>query len=155
VRCEARAQRIESNLDPEIQTDFEHLFPFDGILDGGEVGKVGTERHDQRPYGGWNDGKDEVGGPFIALKPERKVLLLDWHNWNLDREIRTSSTEEDPVDQRLRSLSGVGPVTSWMLRAEIGRFECFNVSLLGLATLPHAIKVGIVALIEAVDGECK
>jgi transposase len=35
-------------------------------------------------------------------------------------------TKEDPVVQRLLSLPGVGYVTSWLLRAEIGRFDRFQ-----------------------------
>lgn len=35
-------------------------------------------------------------------------------------------TAEDPVVARLRTLSGVGPVTAWNLRAEIGRFDRFT-----------------------------
>ena len=34
-------------------------------------------------------------------------------------------TEKDPVVQRLRSFRGVGPVTSWTIRAEVGRFDRF------------------------------
>jgi transposase len=35
-------------------------------------------------------------------------------------------TGEDPVIARLRSLAGVGEVTAWVLRAEIGCFERFD-----------------------------
>jgi len=35
-------------------------------------------------------------------------------------------TEEDPVVQRLLELPGVGPVTAWLLRSEIGRFDRFQ-----------------------------
>jgi transposase len=34
-------------------------------------------------------------------------------------------TAEDPVVAELRKLAGVGPVTAWTLRAEIGRFDRF------------------------------
>jgi len=36
------------------------------------------------------------------------------------------ATADDAVVQRLRSQAGVGPVTAWVLRAEIGRFERFH-----------------------------
>jgi transposase len=35
-------------------------------------------------------------------------------------------TAEDPVVAQLRTLAGVGPVTAWALRAEIGRFDRFR-----------------------------
>jgi transposase len=35
-------------------------------------------------------------------------------------------TAEDPVVAQLLTLSGVGPVTAWSLRAEIGRFDRFT-----------------------------
>ena len=36
------------------------------------------------------------------------------------------STSDDAVVRRLLSMPGVGPVTAWCLRAEIGRFDRFN-----------------------------
>ena len=38
----------------------------------------------------------------------------------------TEATQEDPVVNRLMSLPGIGPVTAWVLRAEIGRFDRFQ-----------------------------
>jgi len=35
-------------------------------------------------------------------------------------------TAGDPVVQRLLTIPGVGPVTAWILRADIGRFDRFN-----------------------------
>jgi transposase len=35
-------------------------------------------------------------------------------------------TAEDPVVAQLRKLAGVGPVTAWTLRAEVGRFDRFT-----------------------------
>lgn len=49
----------------------------------------------------------------------------------LEREIKavesrlTTLTREDPVVQRLVALRGIGPVTAWALRANVGRFERF------------------------------
>lgn len=37
-----------------------------------------------------------------------------------------SLTAEDPVVRRLRALPGVGPVTAWWLRAEVGSFSRFR-----------------------------
>jgi transposase len=37
-----------------------------------------------------------------------------------------SLTAHDPVVQRLLAQSGIGPVTAWTLRAEIGRFDRFR-----------------------------
>jgi transposase len=37
-----------------------------------------------------------------------------------------SVTSGDPVVARLQTLSGVGPVTAWTLRAEVGRFDRFT-----------------------------
>jgi transposase len=36
------------------------------------------------------------------------------------------ATAEDAVVKRLREQAGIGPVTSWVLRAEIGRFDRFR-----------------------------
>ena len=38
----------------------------------------------------------------------------------------TEVTAEDPVVARLRKLRGIGSVTAWVLRAEIGRFDRFT-----------------------------
>lgn len=35
-------------------------------------------------------------------------------------------TREDPVVRRLREMPGVGPVTAWVLRAQVGRFDRFR-----------------------------
>ena len=42
-------------------------------------------------------------------------------------ELRLSAvTADDPVVDRLMSFKGIGPVTAWTLRAEIGRFDRFR-----------------------------
>lgn len=38
----------------------------------------------------------------------------------------TNVTKADPVIERLMTLPGIGPVTAWVLRAEIGRFDRFQ-----------------------------
>jgi transposase len=56
--------------------------------------------------------------------------LLDEHR-ELDRSIAeverrlTQVTAEDPIIAQLLKLPGIGPVTAWNLRAEIGRFDRF------------------------------
>lgn len=58
---------------------------------------------------------------------ERQLTRLK----GLKEEIRlverrlTALTKEDPVVGKLLGLAGVGPVTAWWLRAEVGRFERF------------------------------
>jgi transposase len=41
-------------------------------------------------------------------------------------ELLTKATVDDPVVERLREQAGVGPVTAWVIRAEIGRFDRFR-----------------------------
>ena len=36
------------------------------------------------------------------------------------------ATEDDPMVEALCALKGIGPVTAWTIRAEIGRFDRFN-----------------------------
>ena len=67
--------------------------------------------------------------------PEHSRWILDRH---LDRvqqlngEIRAveqrldAVTKDDAVVQALLTLPGVGPVTAWVLRAEVGRFDRFR-----------------------------
>lgn len=40
--------------------------------------------------------------------------------------VLAEQTADDPVVQRLLTIKGVGPVTAWMLRADIGRFDRFR-----------------------------
>jgi len=56
------------------------------------------------------------------------LLRLEW----LAERVRQAEarleavTKEDPVVTRLRGLRGVGPVTAWWLRAEVGEFSRFG-----------------------------
>jgi len=61
--------------------------------------------------------------------------VVDQHCANLQRldeallaaEVRLAQvTAEDPIVAQLRTYAGVGPVTAWVLRAEIGRFDRFR-----------------------------
>ncbi len=72
----------------------------------------------------------------------RNVALPDSSRWILDRHLGRlaqlnadivdvekyleSQTQDDAVVQRLLTLRGVGPVTAWVLRAEVGRFDRFR-----------------------------
>ncbi|MCP3994147.1 MAG: IS110 family transposase [bacterium] len=72
----------------------------------------------------------------------RSVDLPDQSRWILDRHLDRLSqlnddvkiaerrleevTKQDAVVERLLSLPGVGPVTAWVLRAEVGRFDRFR-----------------------------
>jgi len=58
---------------------------------------------------------------------ERLLEQLEWLALRITQTERRlhEATREDGVVRRLRALPGVGPVTSWVLRAEIGRFDRF------------------------------
>ena len=67
--------------------------------------------------------------------PEHSRWILDRHLVRLEQlngEIRAVEqrlddvTKDDAVVQRLLALPGVGPVTAWVLRAEVGRFDRFR-----------------------------
>lgn len=69
-----------------------------------------------------------------GLGPEAR-FVLDCHLANLRRldeqiarvEARLAQvTAEDPVVAQLVALRGLGPVTAWALRAEVGRFDRFR-----------------------------
>jgi transposase len=69
----------------------------------------------------------------LALPPESR-WLLDQRRAELEHlsalivsaesQLETA-TRHDPVIKKLREQPGVGPVTPWVLRAEIGRFDRF------------------------------
>jgi len=71
-------------------------------------------------------------------------------------------TAEDPLVQRLLAEPGIGPVTAWMLRAEVGRFDRFNrgrelarfcgLSPRNAATGKHQHTAG---LVQAANGELR
>jgi transposase len=72
--------------------------------------------------------KDAVVGPLSRW-------VLDKHLAELQRlaqaireveECLAKATAEDAVVQRLQKETGIGPVTAWVLRAEIGRFDRFR-----------------------------
>ena len=56
---------------------------------------------------------------------------MEQHDWVVQRITQTEQklcavTDGDEIIQRLQSLRGIGPVTAWVLRAEIGRFDRFR-----------------------------
>lgn len=59
---------------------------------------------------------------------DRLLEQLDWLQRQLDETERRLEeiTRDDAVVQRLRTLRGIGPVTAWTIRAEIGRFDRFT-----------------------------
>jgi transposase len=70
-----------------------------------------------------------------VVLPEQSRWIMDCLLDELDRlrhdmhrtERRLAEvTADDPVVNHLRTLAGIGPVTSWMLRAEIGWFHRFR-----------------------------
>lgn len=67
--------------------------------------------------------------------PEQSRWILDRHLERLQQlngEIQAverrldEATKDDAVVQKLLTLPGVGPVTAWVLRAEVGRFDRFR-----------------------------
>lgn len=67
--------------------------------------------------------------------PEQSRWILDRHLDRLEQlngDIRSVEhrldgvTKDDAVVHRLLALPGVGPVTAWVLRAEVGRFDRFR-----------------------------
>ena len=67
--------------------------------------------------------------------PEQSRWILDRHLDRLQQlngEVQAvekrleAATKDDTVVQKLMTLPGVGPVTAWVLRAEVGRFDRFR-----------------------------
>ena len=67
--------------------------------------------------------------------PEQSRWILDRHLNRLEQlngDVRLAErrlkevTKNDEVVQRLLGLPGIGPVTAWVLRAEVGRFDRFR-----------------------------
>jgi transposase len=64
-------------------------------------------------------------GRFLVGKHLEELARLAKELAELERRL-TEVTAEDPVVTRLRQFRGIGPVTAWTLRAEIGRFDRFR-----------------------------
>jgi transposase len=70
----------------------------------------------------------------VAFLPEQSRWVMDRHleelEWTTSRieaaeERLAAATAEDPVVGRLLTFMGIGKVTAWVMRAEIGRFDRF------------------------------
>ena len=80
-----------------------------------------------QPWMSWLRQTDDPSpqGRWILDRHLRRLELLDAEV--LEAEARLEAvTQDDAVIQRLSSLPGIGPVTAWTLRAEIGRFDRFR-----------------------------
>ena len=79
-----------------------------------------------RPWFAWleHDADLSEQGRWVI---ERHLSELKWIGQQLaDVERRLEqTTKDDLVIARLRAQSGIGPVTAWTIRAEIGRFDRF------------------------------
>lgn len=64
-------------------------------------------------------------GRWIVDRHLHRIEQLTQDIGVAERRLR-QATEEDRVVHRLLSFSGIGEVTAWMLRAEIGRFDRFR-----------------------------
>ena len=102
--------------------------------------RIGAVLRDQRvSCGAWNRWRK----PWMAWLGETKELS-EAGRWVIDRHLAqlisltsqvadaekqvTSFVAGDTVVERLRTLPGIGPVTAWTIRAEIGRFDRFHTS---------------------------
>jgi len=92
-------------------------------------------REHRRTYKAPSWGKAWFGWMKQVDLPGESRWILDRHLNRLEQlnsEIRAveerleAVTESDEVVQALQKLPGVGPVTSWVLRAEVGRFDRFR-----------------------------
>jgi transposase len=100
--------------------------------------RVGAVLREQRVYFGsgrawsrvwlaWLRESDDLSeqGRWIVARHLNRIESL--HGEIVEVEARLGQvTKDDPVVERLLSLPGVGPVTAWFLRAEIGRFDRFR-----------------------------
>ncbi len=66
--------------------------------------------------------------PAARWLVERHLGKLSWLGRQLFEvhQLLAEMTREDPLVQRLLAEPGIGPVTAWMLRAEVGRFDRFT-----------------------------
>jgi transposase len=80
-----------------------------------------------RGWWAWIDATDELSeqSRWVIHRLRRQLEQTDEEMLAIaDRLHRL--TCEDPVVTKLRTLPGIGPVTAWTLRAEIGRFDRFR-----------------------------
>jgi len=61
---------------------------------------------------------------WVVRRHFRRIEQLTAERRLVEQKL-TSMTRADAEVRRLRQFSGIGPVTAWMLRAEVGRFDRF------------------------------
>jgi transposase len=64
-------------------------------------------------------------GRWIVGQHFRRIAVLDQDIRIVEQRLR-EFTRDDRIVQRLQEHAGIGPVTAWVMRAEIGRFDRFN-----------------------------
>jgi len=76
---------------------------------------------------GWVDKQAQLPeqSRWVLEQRFRRLAVLD-QEIQLVEERLTAVTQDDALVQWLDSLNGIGPVTAWTLRAEIGRFDRFR-----------------------------
>lgn len=80
-----------------------------------------------RPWLVWLRNTDELSteGRWIIDRHMERLAYLDQQIATAAKRL-SQMTAEDPVVARLLTFAGIGPVTAWMIRAEIGRFDRFQ-----------------------------
>lgn len=97
------------------------------------IGALLRDRRVRGPAGKWSLAWLSWLSATDQLRGSDRFIIDDHLSELRDLEGRLEATErrleeetrDDPVVRRLRTEPGIGPVTSWMLRAEVGRFERF------------------------------
>jgi transposase len=79
-----------------------------------------------RAWKSWLEEADlSVQGRWVLDKHVRELDRLAQAIQEVENRL-TEATADDPEVARLQELRGIGPVTAWTLRAEIGRFDRFR-----------------------------
>jgi transposase len=96
------------------------------LLRDARVAEAGRRRWG-RPRLAWLAGADGLGpeARFVVDGHLADLRRLDEAIARVERRL-AAVTADDPVVARLVALRGVGPVTAWALRAEVGRFDRFR-----------------------------
>lgn len=80
-----------------------------------------------KPWVAWLQTTEEISehGRWII---DRHLLRMDGLRQEIDAAVKrlTAMTQEDRLVIDLLECSGIGPVTAWIMRAEIGRFDRFR-----------------------------
>ena len=64
-------------------------------------------------------------GRWIVTQQLTRLEQLETAQRDVEARL-TQRTADDPVVTQLRTFKGIGPVTAWTLRAEVGRFDRFR-----------------------------